>query len=272
MSPSVPHKRDVEISPERLPAAIREADRWLLWKSEERGGRHRTKGPYQPGRPSRRADPTNESHRTSFDTAWRDYEAGACTGIGFALGDGFVGVDLDKCRDSETGEIEPWALKIAERLDSYTEISPSGTGLHVLLTGRLPTGRRREGKIEMYSEARYFTVTGNHLEGTPLTIEARTAALATLHAQVFNREKGTDRPSATVGARGYAHLNDEALLELAQSASNGPKMKALWEGIIPDDKSASEADFALCSILSFWTGGDVERIDRGPGAHAPGPF
>ena len=98
-------------------------------------------------------------------------------GLGFLLGDGWAGVDLDKCRDPESGALTQWALDIVARFDSYTEISPSRTGLKIFVRGSLPEGtggRRRKGfaaykgcpdgpesgEIEVYSATRYFTVTG----------------------------------------------------------------------------------------------------------------
>ena len=123
-----------------------------------------------------------------FDQAVRHWEAhrgNGIAGVGFEFspGDPYAGVDLDKCRNPETGEIEPWALEIVRHFNSYTEVSPSGTGLHIWIKGKLPPGGRHKGKIEMYDTGRYFTVTGHHLEGTPTTIEARQAELEALHAK-----------------------------------------------------------------------------------------
>jgi primase-polymerase (primpol)-like protein len=96
-------------------------------------------------------------------------------GIGFVLhrtadqGDapGLVGIDLDHCRDAETGKVEPWAREIIESLNTYTEVSPSGQGLRAFLFGKLPPSGRKKGPIEMYEHARYVTVTGHKLDGLP---------------------------------------------------------------------------------------------------------
>jgi putative DNA primase/helicase len=92
-------------------------------------------------------------------------------GIGFVCSqnDDFCGIDLDKCRNSETGEIEPWAKEIVSELNSYSEITPSGCGLRVWIKGKLPAGGKRKGKIEFYDNRRFFTLTGQHLRGTPDT-------------------------------------------------------------------------------------------------------
>ena len=81
------------------------------------------------------------------------------------LGDGFAGVDLDHCRDPETGTIEPWAAEIVKLFGTYTKVSPSGTGVKLFGRGALPEGvtGRRKGHIEVYGATRYFTVTGHRL-------------------------------------------------------------------------------------------------------------
>ena len=53
---------------------------------------------------------------------------------------------------------------------SYAELSPSRTGVHIIVRGSLPTGLKRP-EIEMYSRGRFFTITGEHLPGSPMTIE-----------------------------------------------------------------------------------------------------
>jgi putative DNA primase/helicase len=84
--------------------------------------------------------------------------------FGFYLFPPLVGVDFDKVRDPHTGVIEPWAKEIIAGLDSYSEISPSGTGVHVWTTGQLSEeARNRAGRIEIYQRGRYFTVTGEKL-------------------------------------------------------------------------------------------------------------
>jgi primase-polymerase (primpol)-like protein len=90
-------------------------------------------------------------------------------------------VDLDDCRDPTTGELTSWAQDIVDRLDSYSEVSPSGRGVHVIVEGELPPGRNRRGDVEMYDEARFFTVTTDHIEGTPTSLERRQDALLGVH-------------------------------------------------------------------------------------------
>jgi primase-polymerase (primpol)-like protein len=98
-------------------------------------------------------------------------------GIGFVFSadDPYCGVDLDACCNG-TGLV-PDAAAIVLRLDSYTEWSPSATGVHVILRGRLPGSRRRRGKVELNDQGRFFCMTGEHVRGTPEAVEERQAEL-----------------------------------------------------------------------------------------------
>jgi len=183
-------------------------------------------------------------------------------GIGFVFtrDDPFCGVDLDHCRDSETGALEPWAKDIVQELDSYTEISPSGKGLHILVRGQLPDGRSRKGKVEIYTHERYFTITGRHLQGTPRMIELRQEQLITLRRRVLGELPSANghkspRPEIRNG------LSEQEIIERATEAENGEKFRLLWTGDTSAYASASEADQALCSLLAFWTGPEPDRID-----------
>jgi putative DNA primase/helicase len=102
-----------------------------------------------------------DAYRASESDSTRPYD-----GIGFVFSDAdpFCGIDLDDCRNPETGEIVPWAQEIICRVgDGYTEISPSGRGIHVIIRGDVRGGGMRRGPVEMYSRGRYFTITGRGL-------------------------------------------------------------------------------------------------------------
>ena len=156
---------------------IRDLRQWLCWRIEERDGKL-TKVPYSP-LTGEKASTTNPETWVGYSLAVEAYREHGYGGIGVAFSedDPFCGVDLDGCLNPEAGEIEGWAREIIEELDSYTEISPSGKGVHVLVRATLPEGRNRKGRFEAYDRGRYFTVTGKHLAGTPQTIEVRQEAL-----------------------------------------------------------------------------------------------
>jgi primase-polymerase (primpol)-like protein len=246
----------------QVPLEIRESARAVLWKSESRDG-EKTKVPYIPSRPSVRAAVNDPATWGTFAAALAALRDGKADGVGIVLGNGLVGVDLDDdCRNARTGAIAPDFLAIVRALDSYTEVSPSGSGLHVIARGFLPPGRRRKGGVEMYADRRYFTVTGAHLEGTPTTIRERTSELAALHARIFGMVPLASAPPAGRSGPPSRTMEDAALLERASTARNGVKFSALWRGDTSAYPSHSEADQALCNLLAFWTGGDAGRIDH----------
>jgi len=251
---SIPQKAPGGNTWAHLPEELKARVAWVCWRLETRDGKG-TKVPYN-ARTGKRAKSTDARTWSTFADAVA--AAGRFDGVGICLGDGLCGVDLDHCRDPETGELEPWAAEVVAELDSYAEASPSGTGAHFLVTGDLPPGGgKRKGPVEMYGSARYFTVTGQHLPGTPTTVNERTEALAAVHA----RHIGTDTPRADAPPRPTSplDLDDEELLAKARSARNGADFARLWEGGYPEDDSAG--DLALCSHLGFWCGGDAARID-----------
>jgi putative DNA primase/helicase len=144
-----------------LPEELRQRRQWVVWKLEERDGKP-TKVPYIAGG-SGKASSTDSLTWRSFEEAVQALETGRYNGIGFVFssGDPFAGVDLDDCRDPETGELEEWAAKIVEAFGSYAEVSQSGTGVHIIVMGKAPNKKR--GKVEAYSSERYFTMTGRVL-------------------------------------------------------------------------------------------------------------
>ena len=144
-----------------LPEELRQRHQWVVWKLEERDGKP-TKVPYIAGG-SGKASSTDSLTWRSFEEAVQALETGRYNGIGFVFssGDPFAGVDLDDCRDPETGELEEWAAKIVEAFGSYAEVSQSGTGVHIIVKGKAPNKKR--GKVEAYSSERYFTMTGRVL-------------------------------------------------------------------------------------------------------------
>lgn len=233
----------------------KDLNQWVCWRSEERDGKP-TKVPYSPrfGSRARSDDPETWGTFAEAREARRD---GNHDGIGFVFtaDDPFCGVDLDGCVDPETGEIESWAGEILDELASYAELSPSGTGLHIIVRATLPEGRRRNGKMEMYDRGRFFTVTGDHLPGAPRVIEDRQEQIDALHARLFPSELPAKNGSAPSDSP-----TDAEVLRRAMSAANGARFAAIWAGDRSGYASDSEADLALCSMLAFWVGPDEGRI------------
>lgn len=245
-----------------VPGELKARPQWVTWRSERRGGKP-TKVPYAPTT-GRRASTTDASTWAGFDAAFRAWRRGdGYDGVGFVFSntDPYCGVDLDDCLD-DAGDLATVAMKIVQGLDSYTEISPSGRGVKLFLRATLPPGGNRKGKVEIYDRGRYFTVTGDHLAGTPCTVEARHQELAAVHAEIFAPPAPRRPARPVVAARPPAE--DAELLARARSARNGRKFMGLY---YRGDLSAyggddSAADLALCGLLAFWCGSDGARIDR----------
>lgn len=165
-----------------IPAALITRPAWVVWRYE-----NGTKVPYS-AKTGHKASSTRESTWTTFDVAVRVAAAKDFDGVGFVFSedDPFTGIDLDDCRD-DTGELAAWAIEIVEAMNSYTEVSPSGHGLKIWVEGSVPSAVKlpyETGKIEIYSIARYFTVTGQHLDGTPLEIRNANGALTALYEKL----------------------------------------------------------------------------------------
>ena len=228
------------VNPSGIPEAIKSSNRMVNWDAVKRNGKA-TKVPKNAltGKP---ASVDNPDSWSDWNTSWKSYESGKHDGIGIVFnGDGLIGIDIDKCREPKTGTILPEVLQYVKELNSFTEVSPSGTGLHIYCKGTLPEGARRIGKIEIYDSGRYFTLTGKHLEGTPKEIKCNQTAIDSFYNRIF-------KPTPSI-------------LEKAFNSKNGAAIKKLYEGNYPH-ASASEADLALCNQLAYWTNGNASMMDE----------
>ena len=176
----------------RVPPELLEYKQWVLWRKTEVNGRI-TKVPISPwsGKAAACDKPQTWSTYRHVLYALRRFP---CDGIGFVFTDAdpFCGIDLDNCR-AVNGTITPDALEMIRRFGSYTELSPSGMGAHILIKARLSGKGRRTGKIEIYDSGRYFTVTGKHVSGTPFAIQKRQEALESLAAELFPESSSSSK-------------------------------------------------------------------------------
>jgi hypothetical protein len=158
----------------KIPQELRELKRWIAWRYLERDGA-RTKVPFC-ARTFETASSTNPAHWTDFDTVLKNGKY--FRGPGLVIQPPYMAIDLDQCRDPQTGDAEPWAWEIIHNIDSYTEVSPSGRGFHIWIKGTMPVrGRKKkmtntfivpaEGKtpaVEVYRDGRYFTMSAQRLD------------------------------------------------------------------------------------------------------------
>jgi len=158
-APTTGPQRPPEPAWDNFPTELTAFPHWAAWQYRWGNGRW-TKVPLQPD--GRAASSTNPETWCPFEYAQCAYFSHQLDGIGFILSDRdpFCVVDLDHCRDRETGRIDPIAASYIARLNSYTEISVSGCGIHVFVRAKLPPRHRRLGHFEIYDSARFITVSG----------------------------------------------------------------------------------------------------------------
>lgn len=156
------------IDTSRIPKELQELPQWVGWRREHRDGEP-TKVPQRPDGKGK-ASTTDRTTWGTIDQALAAARRHNFAGVGFVFtpDDPYIGIDLDKCRDPETGELAEWAAEIVGTFPgAYVEASPSGTGVHIITRGRVPGTDHKAayqgGAVEMYDRARYFTVSGVEL-------------------------------------------------------------------------------------------------------------
>lgn len=249
---------------DNIPEELKRINRWVCWKLVERDGRP-TKIPINPVTGGQ-AMSNNPDTWSDYWTAHDKMVAESYSGIGFMFnGDGIVGVDIDHCRDTETGELTEQAKDIIGTLDSYTELSQSSTGIHIICRGKLPEGRRRKDPVEMYETGRYFCMTGHVLDDAHMDVEERTEQLAAIHAKYVNVQKSR-KNSEKIDKNTNdlpVFMDDDKIIEIALNAKNGDLFEQLmngnWKGRY---QSQSEADIALCNLLAFYCRCDADQMQR----------
>jgi primase-polymerase (primpol)-like protein len=184
----------------------------------------------------------------------------------FSIDDPITGIDFDHCVDPVTGAVDVNVLDYIRRLDSYTEFSPSGKGLHVFVRGIVPDGRNfRTLGVEVYNRGRYLTLTGHHLTETPTTVESRHAELTALY-NAWDAGDRLDEPAMRGPQELVIHdWPDDIAMDKVRQSQHGTKLLKLfnegdWTGL--NYPSQSEADLALVNMLLDVAGGDVELVDR----------
>jgi putative DNA primase/helicase len=243
---------------DNIPEELRALRQWVLWRYI-RG----TKPPFQTN--GMLAGSTDPHAWSTFAAVVTAYKRGGFDGIGFVLSahDPYVAFDFDHCLDSDGNITDDRVTDYVTRLNSYTEVTPSGTGLRVIVRAALPPGGRKRGNLEVYDQARYITLTGHLYGGRTLPIADRQVEVDATHAQIFAPQRQPDAPRPANGTS--PTLDDGELLERARGARNGAKFSALydrgdWQA--QGYPSQSEADLALLSMLVFWAGPNEARLDR----------
>ena len=245
-----------------LPERLKQYDQWLVT---------RDKKPVAPSKGWQKS-----VNLLSFTEAQQKAEQlSGVVAFCFTDSDPFVGFDLDDVtqKDSFTEE----ALDLVERLDSYTEVSSSGTGLHVIAEGEHLDERKTRadlseaGHLEVYDESRYFVLTGDVFNGLE-TVESRPTAVRVVQEKhlpktTSNDSAGTQKP---LSDQEYASESPdvtpkqvrrtiEAYVEYGDADE---AVLRLWRGSDEGYRSSSEADMVLVSHLYFWCQGNPRLMDE----------
>jgi len=183
---------------QKIPECLIKLNQWVCWKIILRG-EQKTKVPFQPNGAS--ASSTDPATWKTIESVIEASERFSGIGFVFTPGDPYCGIDFDACRDIKTGEIAPWAKSWIKELDSYSEISPSGTGVKVWIIGKMPlkTGKKanlpqyktgdKMPAVEVYDHGRYFAVTGMRCDKLPKEPQERQEVLNRLCAEYFNPDE-----------------------------------------------------------------------------------
>ena len=258
LNPPTTYNADLANLPEVL-YPLKSIDAWVAWKWVLKGERW-TKPPFRPdARLAKTDDPATWSTHAAVIAAYKN--GGGFSGIGFAIGPDsqFGFIDLDHCRDQESGKIHPAAMRVVAELNSYTEVSPSGTGLRIIgratgseLHKKFPIPDGGGASVELYRRTnRYATITGNRVEGTVDRLGDIDAAMDRLRAK-FERAKtgGTftaGKKSKVNGDGNIARIVADGDLE----RFGGDRSRALFALIAESIRQGTEAEDIRHLVLSL---------------------
>jgi primase-polymerase (primpol)-like protein len=258
------------VSYNNIPFELQALRQWLCWRYETLPNGSQTKIPLNPLN-LHKASVTNPLDWNTFEKACANTKLSNVDGIGFVFtaSDPYVGIDLDNANGDPA--IIRRHNELYVEMQTYSELSPSGKGLHMICKGKLPgiTGRRRN-KIECYDKERFFTFTGNRTNA--YNIEYRQEALDRLYVELGTREFKL----ADFDRNESQSLSDYEIVDRARTASNGEKFMRLMQGNWQTDYghcgssdgiSNNQADFALINIIAFYTfnRAQIVRIFRSSG-------
>ena len=214
------------------------------------------------------ASPTDSATWGTYEQAVKACKEYNYSGIGFVFTaeTDFCGIDIDHCID-ENGEIHKNALDILSTMDSYAEISPSGTGIHIIYKGKVHEEWKKKKTnaldkgihLEMYQKDRYFTFTENRLND--FDVESREPHAELIYkAYMADEEKPVKKPE---NKPKMLTLSDRDIIDKAMNSASGMKFARLFNGDTSDyDNDDSRADLAFCLMLAFWCNKDISMMDR----------
>lgn len=242
---------------------------WLLWKKVKKGANF-TKVPYKKDGTYAATD--NPETWETFPTLEPLIDSGKFSGIGivFEKSAGIIGIDLDHCVTD--GEIDDDFLQLIKKAKTYTEYSPSKTGIHLLfrtteiinlVRNKYTFDKSTRKAVEAYSWGRFFTFTEDETRGSKPIRTVTEAELTEILQTVGYPWIVEEAEESNVPEENKIIFTDKELLTRMFASKNGDKIKRLYEGDLTDsDNDPSAADYSLCCHLAFWSQKDFAQIDR----------
>jgi len=274
----------LEVIPANIPEELHSIDNWCVFRAEPKtqkdGSIRWTKPPLQ----SDGKTPAKVNDSKTWSSFQDCIEAMAfdstLDGIGFVLtkGNELTAIDIDHCIINN--EISQEVQNILDDINSYSELSPSGTGIRILCSGTIPDGLKgnKSDAYEIYDSGRYVTITGQHIASTPKDIEERPEAITRYHKKYITkaapeeplftstastgeerREEPPPAPEEPLSSLSVEEVVKQWLEYIKNNATNADKIIALWNGEGITDHSA--ADQALCNHLAYYHSKNDKIID-----------
>ncbi|WP_427108648.1 DUF927 domain-containing protein [Lysinibacillus xylanilyticus] len=246
-----------------IPVELKRLNNWIVWRLESRKGKN-TKVPYNVNGIEARSNDANTW--SPFADAVTAARTGRYDGIGFMFSqqDQYIGIDIDKCY--KNGVFNEVATSVIDSLDSYTEFSPSKTGVHLIVKGSMPDWVKGTGKksskygLEVYSYGRYFTFTGDRENENE--IQERTNEVTELLETYFTRDEMAAYANVVIPKGVTNTENDSVTWQRMFKSKQGEKIQAMYRGELIINNDHSSTDLSLCDALAFWCDKDFWKMDR----------
>ena len=246
---------------ENIPDELKREKRWCLYKIIQRDGKN-TKLPLMPnGKPAKSNDKTTWN---SYEDCITSLNQNIGDGLGFMLGDGYIGIDIDKVSDdifvySMDYHAKSMTADFLRGISTYTEISPSKTGLHFIGKGEVPGIRKRYKNLEIYDKDRFFTITGNIIKDRDrnkiINIDSELSPLYEKYMPKINVINSENKRNQIT-----TFLKDdqdilEKLFDRGYFSYTGEDLRKIYYGNYESYfNSQSEADFFMLQRLLYYTG------------------
>ena len=244
-----------------IPDELKQLNNWCVWKFENRNGK-RTKIPFNAA--------TGEFAKSNDKSTWSSYEtavnAEGVDGIGFFFEPPYLGIDIDDIDDDlhrfkQGDKLDNIVSEFNEAFKSYTEVSPSGNGLHIIVKGKIPGTRRRKGNIEMYDSGRFFTMTGKNIGKYKGVTEVSEQVFKTIYNK-YLPDNTIKYPTTNNYQENIHNLSEIDVINEIYNSKQAKLFDDLMKGNYePYYTSHSEADMALANILAFWCAKDYSQMD-----------